>query len=333
MKRITVYILVFLTIGSANLVYSSDIIDRTLYPNNFVKYFEAENESVNLSISSSSQTDSNKSDNNSPKRNVERYEPLSISCGPDPIYIGPILGLTQNFMTNIIHSDSKFTPPGINIQPTTYGYNIGLSYEERLGESNRYYNWYENEKSYTSFQSIIINLRYNTMKFSSETSIINPAYNNQMLDLTGREKDSSQISINYKNEIELATICTDVLFKLNIFKKLGILTGASFDFVMTHNLKESLSLINSDQTLKFKKQDGIILDESGKSGTIFKADSAYFSSFQLALTCGIQYEFDVTKSIFISPYFIYGYNVITLQENSNIRLSNLNFGVAVHFKL
>jgi hypothetical protein len=333
MKRVTVYILVLLTFESETLVFSSDIIDRTLFSNIFSKAIDYENESINSSISSSTQTDSNKIDTNFQIRKVKMYDPLTISCGPPPIYIGPVLGLSENFMSNVIQSTSKFSPTGINIKTSTYGYNIGLSFEERLGEDIPYCRLSDYVQLDTSYQSIITNVRYNTMKFSNETSIINSSYNNQMLDLIGREKDSSEIPINYKNEIDIAFINVDIIYKINIFKKLGILAGVSLDFTENFKLKESLYLNNSDKTLKFKKQDSIILDESGRNGIIFNDEIPEHFNFQLALICGIQYEFDVTKHIFISPYFIYGYNVTSLIKNSDIRLSNLNMGMAIHFKL
>jgi hypothetical protein len=285
------------------------------------------------SASSFSQTNSDSTKININTSNV--ITPVYIRLH---IYLGPILGLTQNFISNVIQSTSKFSPKGINIKPSTFGYNIGLSYEERLGESNPYYYWSENEKPNTSVQSIIVNLRYSALKFSSETSIINPEYNNQMLDLSGREKDSSQIPINYKNEIELATICADVLYKLNIFKNFGILAGASFDRVVKHNLKESLSLINSDQTLKFKKQEGIILDESARNGTLFNGEIPNYNEIQLIFKLGTQYEIIIAHSLnnhqmYIIPYFIYGYNVIKMTKNSDTKLSNLNFGFVIRFTL
>jgi Ca-activated chloride channel family protein len=250
-----------------------------------------------------------------------KQNPINPVYERAPIYLGPIFGYSRNFLTNNIQPTYAFSAPVTGVKPVGNGYNIGLSYEEMLGDIEN------------SISSLIFNLNYKGMNFSSEKSFINTGYNNLMLDLTGRESDSLNTSINYKNELSLSSLNFEVLYKLNFIPEipLGIIIGPSFDFSMKHDLKESLTLDNADQTLKFKNQTGIILNETGRNGTLFNDKIPDNNSFQLIIKVGIQYEILLSNRMYMSPYFIYGHNITNLIKDTGIKLSNLNFGFAIHF--
>ena len=318
MKRIVVYIFVFLTIGNICFSFESEMDNETPSPYFEIKEYDSNSKSKIYLSQIPTQL------NFAILTNVKQQSRCDFGYhNIQPIYMGPTFGYSGNYLTDIIKSSTNLSVPNNDLLQSGNGYNIGLSYEEMLGEITE------------SYQSLIFNLNYNGFGISSEKSFINSASNNKMLDLTGRESDSSTTSMNYKNEVSFSSINFDVLYKLNFIPgvALGVVLGPSFDFSMKHDLKETLSLDNTDQTLKFKKQDGIILDESGRTGTLFNDKIQDYSTFQLIIKAGIQYEIILPTRMYITPYFIYGYNVTNLIKNSDIKLSNLNFGFAIRFPL
>jgi hypothetical protein len=151
-----------------------------------------------------------------------------------------------------------------------------------------------------------------------------------MLDLKGRESDSSKISINYYNEISISSLSIDIFYKPEPFG-IGIIIGPTFDFNINQNLKESLSLIDPDQTIKFKKQDGIILDETGRSGTYFNNQIPDYNNFQLKFNIGFQTSSYISRLMILSSSILYGLNITSILKNANTDLMYIKIGFSLQF--
>jgi hypothetical protein len=114
---------------------------------------------------------------------------------------------------------------------------------------------------------------------------------------------------------------------------LGIVVGPSFDVNLSNNMKETLSLDNSDQTLKFKNQEGAIIDETGRNCIIFNDKIPDYNSFQFVLKFGIQYDLFIYNNLYITPYSIYGFSFTSFVSNSITKLAGMNMGVGIHFAI
>ena len=96
MKRIAVYILVFLTIGSVRNFSQTKIRSTGGF--------------------------------------IRRISMIIPVFELQPIYMGPIFGYSRNYLTDVIKSSTALAVPNIDLPKSGNGYNLGLSYEEHLGE-------------------------------------------------------------------------------------------------------------------------------------------------------------------------------------------------------
>ncbi len=250
---------------------------------------------------------------------VELSNPLEPEAPKPRIFIGPIIGLNQNF-----HSGGFETTGEQDVECPVFdggdasGIYIGLSGELRLGDDPA-----------TSNSSILIRAMYDTRGASFEEG------SEELPARVGTGVEST--SVTYVSEITYNVITVDVMYKLLFGEsKFGIQVGPSLNVVSSLSNYQTLEM--NDENLFFESPgDYTYLDPSAKNVLIMQDNSDFpnAASLRFSLKAGVIYEIPLRHFVFapalVVPHVMYDLALTSVISGSEWSVSSLQTGVDIRW--
>lgn len=251
---------------------------------------------------------------------VDLADPLNPGGQPPRIFIGPIIGLNQNFHSGgfeVVGDQSNDCP--VFESGDASGIYIGLSGELRLGEDPA-----------TSNSSLLARVMYDTRGANFEKTDTPYPFRDE----DGTVRDAN---VNHISEITYNLMTVDIMYKLLFGESsLGIQVGPSVNVVSTLSNYQIMRM--TDPSLKFDQSledeypfiDGgnaILLNDGGEF-----ADAA---TLRFSLKAGLIYEVQLKHFLFapalMVPHVMYDLALTSVVTGSEWSVSSLQTGVDIRW--
>lgn len=170
--------------------------------------------------------------------------------------------------------------------------------------------------------SLSLDLRYNNLPGSSETTHVNPMGYSERIEIIEHSLVPSDTIIDFKSEIAYSSFSIGLLNKWRFFVKdttlnVGISGGPVFHIITGKEIKQTESLVSPFKA-RLISMEGTVEEKNGRTLVLYDGEIPNSTSTRFGIHIGVFAEFgNPWSGIAISPSIFYDYGIqpVTSTEN------------------
>ncbi len=237
-------------------------------------------------------------------------DPLSPGSSYTAIYLGPNAGYNRTNSMNFPTQMTGLSPKNTNQNLSGDGYFLGLSYTQFFG------------KIIHTSHALIFNSFFKTSHGSNEQILKDNSYISQMVK-QGAEPLSE---IKYQNEFSFNTINFSTMYSYRVVRELWIELGLDFDFKISDNYFEKISLNNNNTGIIKPDLPIVRYEDNNKTAILHDGSIKDMRIFNTGILFGVKYDIITRSRIVVIPHFEYNLGLTKWLKDWKTN----NFYVGIH---